>query len=254
MNGFVTLVRKECAETRHTWRLWVLPGFLLLQAVSGPVTALFTKQLLASMVSPEMAQAMPDLTFRDAWAQWAKNLTPMVLLVVMVTSAGLVAGEVQRQTAVLVLTKPVSRRQFVLAKFVAALGFVALSTTAATLVTDLLTTALFRGEPVDHASLWRATGIWLVLAAAMLAATLVASCLLDQPLGAAGVSLAVLLVVSAAGLWGPLARHSIAGLAGITSQLATGGSPAWAWPVATTTVLTVALVWLAAELFVRREV
>lgn len=252
MNGFMALLGKEFAEIRHTWRAWVLPAFLLLQAVSGPVTALFTKELVSSMVSPEMAATIPDPTFWDSWAQWAKNLTPTVLLVVLVTSAGMVAGEVAHSTAVLVLTKPVSRRAFVLAKFVAALLFLIMVSAIGAAITGALTAVLFDG--VRWAPLVTSTLIWLVLAAFYLAATLVASCVIDAPLGAAGAGLGVLLVVSVAGLWGPLARHSMAGLGSVVSATAAGQPVAWAWPVATTAVATLLLVLLAAQVFSRREI
>ena len=32
MNGFAPFLRKEFNETIRTWRLWVLPGFLLFSA------------------------------------------------------------------------------------------------------------------------------------------------------------------------------------------------------------------------------
>ncbi|MEL4359064.1 MULTISPECIES: ABC transporter permease [unclassified Luteococcus] len=252
MTGFTALLGKEFAEIRHSWRLWVLPGFVLLQAIVGPVTALFTKQLLGSMVSPEMAQTIPEPTYADAWVQWAKNLSPTVLLVVLVSAAGLVAGEVSKQTAVLVLTKPVSRRAFVLAKFVATLAFLIMVSVLGAAITGGLTALLFDG--VHWAPLLSSTLVWLVLAAFYLAATLVASCLIDAPMGAAGAGLGVLLVVSVAGLWGPLARHTIAGLGGVMNRFAAGEQPAWGWPVATTVLLTCALVALAAELFTRREI
>lgn len=252
MNGFAALLGKEFAEIRHTWRLWVLPGFLLLQAVSGPVSALFTKELVGSMVSPEMARTIPDPTYVDAWLQWAKNLSPTVLLVVMVTCAGLVAGEVSRQTAILVLTKPVSRRAFVLAKFVAAFAFVAITSALGAAITAGLTAALFEGT--QFAPIVRATAIWLVIAGFYLAVTLVASCALNSPLGAAGTALGALLLVSLLGLWGPFARHSVAGLGGVMTQFASGGRASWAWPVGTTLALTLVLVALAAELFTRREI
>ncbi|WP_420175833.1 ABC transporter permease [Luteococcus sp. OSA5] len=252
MSAFLALLGKEFREIVSTWRLWVLPGFLLFNALTGPLSARLNKQLMASVLGPEAARALPEPTFWDSWAQWTKNLSPTVLLVILVTMAGLVCGEVAQGTAVLVLTKPVSRTAFVLAKFVANLVFITVATAISTAVTWALTAALFDG--VQAAPLWRATALWLVAAACYLTVALLLSSALPSTLGAAGASLGVLIVVSLLGLWGPLARNSVVGLPGIASQAGAGEAVHALWPVATSVLVSAVLLALAVRSLTRREI
>lgn len=252
MNGFTALLGKEFREILRTWRIWVLPGFLIFNALSGPASAKLSRELMSSVLGPDAAKAMPDPTFWDSWAQWTKNLSPTILLVILVSMAGLVCGEVAQGTAVLVLTKPVSRTAFVLAKFTAAMVFVMAATALGTVVTWGLTEVLFDG--VQAAPLWRATALWLVAAACYLAVALLASSALPSTLGAAGAGLASLIVISLLGLWGPLARNSVVGLPGLAGRAGAGEPVEVLWPVASALVVTALLLALATRMLSRREI
>ena len=76
----------------------------------------------------------------------------MVLLALIIGGGGLVSGERASGTAIIVLTKPVSRAAFVLAKLVAELVLLLVATMVATVVTLLVTRALF--PPVAAAPLF----------------------------------------------------------------------------------------------------
>jgi ABC-2 type transport system permease protein len=243
---------KEVTELARTWRLPVLGGVVLFFALTGPVLALVTPELLRSMTAsqPGVVIQVPDPTWRDAYAQWIKNLTQIVSFVTIIVAAGAVAGEVSSGTAVLVLTKPLSRGWFVVVKAITLIGLVAACVVAGALLTQAITLAVFGTAPA--AVLWQATLAWWLFAALLVAITTVLSSRLPT-LAAAGLGVGAFFVLSLAALWGPAVRYTPVGLTLAPSRLLAGEATSLAWPVASTIALTAALVGLAAWLFSRRE-
>lgn len=244
---------KEVAELMRTWRLPVVGGAVLFFAVTGPILALLTPELLRSMQAsqPGVVIQLPDPTWRDAYAQWIKNLSQIVSFVAVIAAAGAIAGELASGTAVLVLTKPLSRTWFVVVKALTLIGLVVTCVVLGTLVTQGITYAVFGTAPFE--ALWAATAAWLGFAALLVALTTALSAVFPT-LAAAGIGIGAFFALSLAGLWGPAARYSPVGLTLAPAKLLVGEPVALAWPAFSTLLLTAALVALAAWLFSRREI
>jgi ABC-2 type transport system permease protein len=254
MSGFAAFVRKEATEIPRTWRIWVLPGMLLFFAVSGPFLARYTPEIIGAVGGSQAAgilKAIPKPTYLDSYAQWAKNLTQIVLFAVIIIYGGLISSERRSGTAVLVLTKPVSRTAFVIAKAFVHSAFLALVVVLGTLVT-WGGTALVFGR-ADGGPLWSSAMAWLAFGVLFVAIMTLLSTLLGSQAGAAGIGLGVYAVLSVASLWEPLAKYSPVGLANASMALAAGKESAILWPVATSLALACALVALAAWAFRTRE-
>ena len=165
MSGFTAFLGKELREILRTWRIWVLPGIVLFFAISGPPLAKITPELLGSLMAdqqPGVVIQLPDPTYIDAYLQWTKNLSQMVLFAVIIMFGGIISAETKSGTAALVLTKPLSRSAFVLAKFVSQAALVAVPVVAGALATWGITYSVFGEAPL--APLAEATGAWLVFA------------------------------------------------------------------------------------------
>lgn len=246
------LLAHRAREIVSTWRVWVLPVLLVLLAVLGPVTARWTRELLDAALGDQAAAIpVPEPTALDAYAQWAKNLSQLAVLVVVVTAAGAINAEVRSGAAQLLLVKPVSRGVFVVSQVVTLTGFVTLTTAVGTVLTWGVTRLLFDDVPVGP--LAAVTGSWLVLVVVLVAATALASAAVDAVAGAAGVGVGAFLVLALLGVVPWLAGHTPAGLPGLPGALAAGGHVAWAWPVVTGVVLAVVLTATAVLVFRRRE-
>lgn len=251
MSGLRVFLAKDLREIVRTWRLWVLPGFLLFSALTGPPTARFIRELLATVGGDAFQGLVPDPTWADSYAQWAKNLTQVVTLALVISLGGTISGEKRNGTAALVLTKPVSRGAFVWAKFLSTTTLVVTATLLGMLLTWLFTMALFPAAPLGP--VLAATAAWLLFAALLVAVTLLASAALDSAAGAAGVGLGAYFLLLLLGVWGPALKWSPAGLAAAPSALAVDAARDLLWPALTTAVLTAALMWAAVAVFQRRE-
>lgn len=254
MTGFVVFARKELREFVRGWRAWVLLGVLAMFAITGPVTARYVREILGAALGDQASGfpiPIPEPTYVDAYLQWTKNLGDLVLFLVIVLLAGVVCGECRQGTAVLVLTKPLRRRTFLLAKAAAHIGVLTVAVAAGTALTWAVTRLLF---PVAPASpLVAAAATWLLLGALFVAIILLASAAVSSTGAAAGIGLAAYLLLTLAQLWAPLKRLTPAGLRELPSALAAGRSVDWAGPVLATVVAIVALLFAAVAVFERRE-
>lgn len=252
MKALVRFLGKEAREMVRTWRLPVLGGLVLFFALTGPVLALYTPELLKSLGTqqPGVVIKLPDPTWRDAYLQWTSNLSEIVAFVTLIVGAGAIAGEVSNGTTTLVLTKPVSRVSFVLAKALSLMGLVTATVLAGMALTQVVTYATFGTAPA--AELWQPTAVWLAFAAVLVSLTTLLSAVMPT-LAAAGTGIAVFLLVSGLGFLDPVKRYSPVGLLTGTTDMLLGKDPALGWPLVTGAALTVLLLALASGLFARRE-
>ncbi|MHB8274764.1 MAG: ATP-binding cassette domain-containing protein [Dermatophilaceae bacterium] len=252
MSGFAAFAGKEAREILRTWRIWVLPGILLFFALTGPVLAKLTPQLLGALGGDQLkGLVLPTPTYHDAYGQWIKNLSQLALLVLLIVYGSIVSSERKSGTAVLVLTKPVSRTAFIMAKAVVHSAFLAVLVIAGTLVTWGITAAIFGQAP--GSALWSASLVWLVFGVLFIALMTLLSVLIGSSAGAAGVGIGAYALVSIAATWKPLGTNSPAALATLPSSLVAGKGVAVLWPVLTSLLLAAALFALAARAFRRSE-
>jgi ABC-2 type transport system permease protein len=252
MSGFAAFAGKEAREILRTWRIWVLPGILLFFAMTGPVLAKLTPQLVGALAGDQFKGLLiPTPTYHDAYTQWIKNLSQIALFALIIVYASIISSERKSGTAVLVLTKPVSRTAFVIAKAVVHSAFLAVLVVAGTLVTWGVTAAVFGQAP--GSALWSSSLVWLVFGVLFIALMTLLSVLIGSAAGAAGAGLGAYALVSIAAIWKPLGTYSPAALATMPSSLAAGKDVAVLWPVLTSLLLAAALFALASRAFRRSE-
>jgi ABC-2 type transport system permease protein len=252
MNGFSVFARKEVREIVGTWRIWVLPGILLFFAITGPVLARFTPEIVGALAGSELhGLTLPTPTYLAAYSGWIKNLSQIGLFALIIIDGGIVSAEVTSGTAVLVLTKPLSRTAFVVAKTVVHSIFLAVVVVTGTLLTWGLTAVIFGTAP--GGALWSSALVWLVLGVMFTALMTLLSVVIGSTAGAAGAGLGVWALLAIAAIWKPLGTYSPAALAGQSATLATGAGVDVLWPVITALVLAVLLVAFATRLFRRRD-
>lgn len=253
MTAFRVFFGKELRETRKTWRLWVVPGILVFVGATAPVLAAATPALLRATAgsSPGVVVQVPDPSTRDAYVQFLGNLMQIALLAVIVSGGAAVAGERRAGTAVLMLTKPLSRTGFVAAKTASGVVMLVSATAVGTAVCVAVTVLLFDARHI--AAFLASVGLWLVLATMFTALMVLLSAATLRQGPAAGAGIAVYVALFA--LTGfPLMRdHSPAGLMAASDALVTGRDVALLWPLATTLAVTALCVVGAALVFRRKE-
>lgn len=254
MRGFGAFLRKEALEVVRTWRVWVLPIMLVFFGVTSPLFAKLTPLILKSVAAGDggvIVQLTKPVTYADSYAQWAKNLAQVVLFTVIIASSGMVSAEKRTGTAVLVLTKPVSRAAFVSAKIASNLVLLAAAVALGGAVCWAGTLALFGAAPVGP--LAYGTLLWFVYAALVVAAMALFSALLDGQAGAAGAGIAFYALTSTLGVWPAASALNPAALVGAAASAMAGNPSVPIGPLLVAVLLIAGFGGAAAWAFEERE-
>jgi len=253
VTGFRAFLRKELRETRKTWRLWVLPGILVVLGLTTPILAAATPYILkmTAQRTPGVVIKLPTPTALDAYLQFMGNLAQVALLAVIVTGAAVVAGERRAGTAALMLSKPLSRGGFIAAKAVSSIAILMLATLAGAALCVVVTIAIF--DAAHIAGFVMSVLVWLALAAMFATLMVFLSAAMDRQAPAAGAGIAVYVALFV--LTGfPAARdRTPAGLLAANDALLKGRHVALVAPLVTTLVLAVLFVVAAVVVFRRKE-
>jgi ABC-2 type transport system permease protein len=233
MSGFGAFLRKELIEIRRTWRLWVIPGMLVFFGVTSPIIAAVTPALVRSMTASQrgVTVRLPPPTALDAYAQFIKNLDQFVLIAVVIIGAAVISGERASGTAILVLTKPLSRRAFVVAKILSQVALLAVATALGTAACLAMTAVVFDGT--GGGRLVTAVAVWLLYASLLIVVMTLFSAAFRSRGAASGAGLAYFFVTLLLSNWGPMARYSFLGLLPAMGRALIGAPMSLGWAVAT---------------------
>jgi len=253
MNGFRAFLTKELTEIRRTWRLWVIPGMLVFFGVTSPIIAAVTPALVRSMTASQrgVSVRIPPPTALDAYAQFIKNLDQFVLIAVVITGAAVISGERGSGTAILMLTKPLSRRAFVVAKVISQVALLIVATVLGTAACLAMTAVVFDGA--GGARLVTAVALWLLYAVLLIVVMTLFSAAFRSRGAASGAGLAYFFVALLLANWGPMARYTFLGLVPAMGHALTGSTMTLGWPVTTALAGMLAGVAAAVATFERQE-
>jgi ABC-2 type transport system permease protein len=194
---FWALYKKELLEQWRTYRVLIALVVFAILGISGPLITSLTPDLVSNL-GQGIKIILPPLTARDALNSSLKNMLQLAPLAFILLAMGCVADERSRGTAVTVLTRPVPRSLFVLAKFCAYELTLVLSVTLAAVGTYYYTAWLFRPLPAGAFVLLQLA--LLVLLSISLALTVLASASFRNAIAAGGLAfigtLALLLLPS----------------------------------------------------------
>jgi len=138
-----SFLNKEIKEYVKTPKLLIIMCLFIFFAILSPLTARYMNELL-SLLAEGVQITFPDPTFTDAWVQFYKNTTSLCLIVYLIIMTGTVAQEKNKGSIMLVLTKKVSRFNFLFSKFVGGALLMTAGLFASLLVSGLYTQILFK--------------------------------------------------------------------------------------------------------------
>jgi ABC-2 type transport system permease protein len=196
MSGFMVLLRKEIREQLKTSKVLIAVAVFLFFGLSTPVLTKYLPEIIKSVPSTGgVIIQMPPPVSADSLTGYVGNLAQLGVMVAVLLAMGAIAREVETGTAAMVLSKPVSRLSFILAKLQAE----SLTFLAAFLLGGLAcwgyTLALF-GD-AHTAGFFYQNLLLLLFFIFCLSVTLAFSSLMKSQLAAGGLALAVIVFLSA---------------------------------------------------------
>ncbi|HEX6387635.1 MAG TPA: YhfC family glutamic-type intramembrane protease, partial [Anaerolineae bacterium] len=208
-------------ELRHQWRakrLLVVTAVFLLFGLVSPLIARFTPELLRGIEGAEQfADLIPAPTTADALGQYIKNITQFGFILAVLLGMGAVAGEKEKGTAAMILSKPLPRWAFVLSKFTAQGLVYGLAFIVAAFSAYYYTLILFEPLALGQFLLGNfLLFLWLLTFAAV---TLLATTIAGTTTAAAGIALAGSVILLLLGTLPRVGALAPAGLVAWASQL-----------------------------------
>ncbi len=252
MNGFALMLGKEVREQVRTMRLVVVVAVFALFGLLSPVVARYTREIVEAVGGGQFGGMIPEPTVADAVIQLTKNVGQFGVVIAILVTMGAVAAEKERGTAAFVLTKPVTRVAFVVAKVVAIGSLLAIALTVSGAFAWAYTAILF--EPLPVAGFAGAVALlWLSLAV-FAAVTFLASVVAPSGIVAGGIGFGVFILAGIVSVLPGIGAYLPTSLWGAADQLALGIVPdPLVGPVLFNVALIAATIGLAAAIFRRQE-
>lgn len=253
MIHFVVFFKKETKESIRTYALLIMAVVFAVLGIMNPLVAKLTPELIPKLMPEGINITMPEPSSLDSWSQFFKNIQQMGLVVTMLVFSGSLPNEVAKGTLINLLTKGLSRRAVIFAKYAAMAAIWTLSMAISFVVTWTYTIYFFPDGKAQHvllAAFWLWTFGAFLLAVLLCAATLVVSSYGSLLIsGAAVVTLMILNVIPAVQKYNPLS------LAGRNMDLVTGNiGPASLVPALIITLVAIPLlILLAAQKFAKKQ-
>jgi ABC-2 type transport system permease protein len=252
----MAFLKKEFKAIFKTYRWWVIPLVFIIFALMGPPGAKLTPEILKSALPKGMEFKLPDPTLVDAFGQWFRNLSQMGLFAAILLTMGIVAEEKASGTILLVVTKPVSRANFVLSKFFAQSVWLTFSLVIAAAVTFAYSAMIFKFDML--AEFAQANALFILYYLLVVAITVFFSTIFKSQVAAGGLALVTVMLSSlVSSLSRTFDKYAPTGLNTIGTKIGmgqTGGELAQAaWPALTAAILIAVLLGAAIVIFNREE-
>ncbi len=250
MTSFGVLLAKEMREQLRTMRLVVVLAVFGAFGILSPALAKALPDIIKA-AGGDIQITVPTPTVRDAMDQFTKYVGQIGALIAILVSMGAVATEKERGTAGFMLTKPVGREAFLLAKTAAIAILLGLGLALSGLLAAAYTSVLFEplsvpGTVASIALLWLSLAVYA-------AVTFLASVVTRSALVAGGVGFAAFVGAGIISAFPGIGPYTPSGLSAPAVALALGlPGGDLAGPILVNLAL-VALALLAAGIAFRRE-
>ena len=251
MNGFVALLKKELKEQYRTHRLLIVGAIFTFFGIGTPLLLKFLPELL-ELSGENLQITFTPPTAVQSFTEFAGTFGQIGIVVAVLVGMGMVANELRNGTAVITLSKPVSRAAFVSAKLMAiSLTFIGALTVAAACCFIYTIWLIEDVSIITFIQLYSLLGLFLVFC---LAITVLFSCFFKSSLAAGGLAIAVIIsLVMLSGV--PVIGDYLPGkLLEWGTGIVTGLSQSYWWAAGITVVFIILAVYLGQYSLKRREI
>ncbi len=193
MMKFIAAFQKEWLELVRTKRLMIAMVVLVLFGMTSPLMAKMVPEMMKIVLGGEQfALMIPTPSITDAVAQYIKNITQFGVLLALLFGMGSVANEKDKGTAAMILSKPMPRFTFLIAKIAANTLLFALALSLAAVGCYYYTYVLFGQLPM--VGFLQMNGLILLYLLLYIALTIFFSTLTKTQYIAMGLSFGVVIV------------------------------------------------------------
>lgn len=125
MSGYLAFLKKEFAENVKNYRFLILLAVFLVFSIMSAFLAKFTPEILSALTPDMEMTAEPSAL--DAWKQFFKNISGVGFSAFIILFGSCLSHEYSKGTLVLMVTRGLSRKAVILAKYTAAAALMTIS-------------------------------------------------------------------------------------------------------------------------------
>lgn len=256
MNTFLILLKKELTEQSKSKKLVILAFVFLFVAISSVVFAKIMPELLKSLNVQEQGIQfnLPAPSYKDAIDQFIKNISQLAIFIIIFLVAGAISDEKSKRTLELLLVKPVSRKTFVLAKFVSYFLSIGIVYAICSFIFYFYTVSLFgHFDLINFLVMAKMTLIYILL---IVSVTIFGSTISSNTIMAAGIGFVGMIIFGALpALFKQLSSYTPYRLIGDYKDIMESGWHGDIWkPLIVSVVLIIALIISSISLMQKQEV
>ena len=250
MTGMACLLKKEFKEQIRTYRFLIVGGIFLFFGITTPLTLKYLPQII-QLAGEQIPIEIPPPTAVQSLAEYAGTIGQLGVLMTVLIGMGAVANELKSGTALLTLSKPVTRSAFITAKVFAMSTTFVISLALASLVCFAYTVWLIGGaEILPFVEMNLLMAVFLVFC---LAITILYSALFKSSLAAGGLAIGTLIGQALLSSLPGVGNYIPGKLLGWGSGLLSGSTTTYWWSLGVTVVLIVGCLYLARSVLRRKE-
>ena len=247
MSGYIAFVKKEFMENMKNYRFAILFAVFLIFGILSAFLAKFTPEILSALAADMEMTSEPVAL--DAWKQFYKNISGVGFSAVIILYGSCLSGEYSKGTLVLMVTKGLSRKAVIFAKYTAAAIFMTISYWGSFALTYGYTAFLWPDAKLSNVAL-AAFALWIV-GFLYLSILMVGCVLFKQTFTSILFTGGMVAALSLFGIMEPLAKFSPFNLTTQNIDLISGivVPSDFVMPVLTSVILSVLGLWIAIKLF-----
>lgn len=158
MNGYIAFVKKEFTENMKNYRFLILFAVFLIFGIMSAFLAKFTPEILSTLAADMEMTSEPAAL--DAWKQFYKNISGVGFSAFIILYGSCLSNEYSKGTFVLMVTKGLSRKAVILAKYTVAAVLMTVSYWTAYAATYGYTALLWNDTSLSNVAL-AAFSLWM---------------------------------------------------------------------------------------------
>lgn len=159
MSGYIAFVKKEFTENIKNYRFLILFAVFLVFGIMSAFLAKFTPEILSTLAADMQMTSEPVAL--DAWKQFYKNISGVGFSAFIILFGSCLSNEYSKGTLVLMVTKGLSRKAVILAKYTVAATLMTFSYWIAYAATYGYTAFLWKDTTLSNVA-FAAFSLWII--------------------------------------------------------------------------------------------
>lgn len=251
MKGLAPLLKKELKEQFRTYRWLIVGGIFLLFGITTPLMLKYLPEILKFAGEQLTVIEIPPPTAFQSLSEYTGTIGQIGVLVAVLVGMGSIANELRHGTALMTLSKPVSRLAFVTAKLIA----ISLTFLGSMIVASIFCYAytVWLIEPADVMAFVGQNALLGLFLIFCLAVTLLFSSLFKNSLAAGGISLAIIVAQAGLTTLPGFGNYLPGSLLNWGTEMLKGSGESYWWALGITVVVIIFCVYLAQRTLQRKD-